>query len=169
MRRLLLLTLFICCLPACLLASTSSADDYVIRIDTFGFVDKPSADKDPEEATLRSIVVMAHPNAAFHAKVTEGKETLIMNGHLQPSDNGTFKIRIHYTFSIDTGVTVITENGLPDPLPSIMEFETTVDVAVGDPVTVGGLNSTSKTPGNDEIQSRQRCVLVLEQYVPAID
>ena len=142
----------------------------MIRIDTLGFVDQSAADNDPEKAILRSIEVTAHPDAAFHARVNVGKETLTVDGHLHPSDNGTFKVRIHYTYSIDTGVAVITgKNGSPEPLPSVMAFKTTVDVAVGDPVVVGQFNTTSKTPGKDEIQSRERCVLVLEQYVPAID
>ena len=90
MNRLALLVFVVHC--SC--ASTTIADDYLLRLDTIEHTDKPASGKDPKESVLRSIEVIAQPHSAFHGKVKIGSQTLLLAGKLRPADSGGFNIQI---------------------------------------------------------------------------
>lgn len=148
-------------------AAAAVADDYLLRLDTIGYVDKPASEKDPKEIVLRSIEVIARPQSTFYGKVNTGSQSLTLVGKLCPTDNGGFDVHIKYICSIDTGTTVLMEDGRRQPLPDTTMVETNVTITVSDSVTIGGIDTTKEQSGNAKQRSKTRHVLILSQYEPA--
>ena len=165
MNRFILLAFAVHC--SC--AAATIADDYLLRVDTIGYVDKLASEKAPVETILRSIEVVARPRSAFHGKVNTGTQTLVVAGNLRPADSGGFVVQIRHVYSVDTGRSVPTEDGGRKPLRDTTVTQTIVTVADGDSVTLGGSDTTSSRPGKPTLRSRTRCVLVLAKYEPTDD
>ncbi len=165
MNRSLLLAFAVCF--SC--NSAAIADDYLLRIDTIGYIDKPASEKDPKETNIRSIEVVARPESAFHSKVSTGNQTLFVVGKLLRAENGGYHVQIRYVHSIDTGISVATEDGGRKPVPDTTEIQTTTTVAVGDTVTIGGFETNASGSGKPDRHSKTRCVLVLAKYEPPIE
>ena len=124
----------------CSCVSATVADDYLLRIDTVGYVDRPAAEKHPKKTVLRSIEVIARPQSAFHGKTKIGaQQSLTLTGKLSPADNGKFAVQFRYVHSIDTGVTVPTEDGKPKPLLGMDMIQTSLTIALDESLTIGGL------------------------------
>ena len=158
MNRFILLAIAV----ACSWASAAFAGDYLVRVDTMGYVDRPAAEKDPKETILRSIEVVARPGAVFHCKVRIGThQTLTLTGKLRPVDKGNFVIEFQHVYTIDTGVTVPTEGGKRKPLLDTTTTQTMIAVPLDVPVVIGGLDIQS---GKPKVKSRQRWVLRLTKY-----
>ncbi len=151
----------------CLCCSATNADDYLLRVETLGYVDK--SEKDPKEMILRSIEVVARPDSAFLSKVNTGTQTLLVAGKLRPADSGGFNVQIRYVYSIDTGITVPTEDGGRKSVLCKSATQTIITIAVGDSVTIGGLETTASESGEPKLKSKARCVLVLTKYEPTDD
>ncbi|MFN0195934.1 MAG: hypothetical protein ACKVT0_04270, partial [Planctomycetaceae bacterium] len=169
MKRLILLAFAV----ASSLGSATHADDYLLRIDTVGYVDIPADEKDPKETTLRSIEVVAHPESTFHSKVTTkvstGWERLKVKGKFRPADDGGFEMQINYDYSIDTEQGVTTEDGVWIPNRDTMSLSTTVAFVAGeDSVTLRGpIETTKNEEGKPELRSKIQFVLHLSKYTPA--
>jgi len=162
MNRFILIALAVQC--SC--AAATNADDYLLRVDTIGYVDEPASEKAPKETVLRSIEVVARPESAFHSKVTTGPQTLVMAGNLRRDDDGGFVVQIRYAHSVDTGNTVPTEDGGREPVPGKTAAQTTVKVALGDSVTLGRFETEEGAPGKRRLKSKAMYVLVLTKYEP---
>ena len=149
----------------CSCASTTIADDYLLRLDTIGYIDRPAAEKHPKETVLRSIEIVVRPQSAIYGKVRIGtKQTLTLTGKLSPTDNCRFSLQIRYVHSIDTGITVPTEDGKRKPLPDTTAIHTTATLALGDPVTIAGSEAKTTQSGKPKDKSKRRYVLVLTKY-----
>ena len=130
--------------------AAAHADDYLLRLDTIGFVDAPASEKDPKETIFRSIEVVVRPKSAFYSKVEMGtQKKLTLAGKLSPADDGGFHVQIRYAYSIEAGTTRI---------------ETIASIAVGEPHTIGGLEKKSSVSGKPTQVSKTRYVLVLAKY-----
>ena len=162
MNRFILLAFAVYCSSG----ATTIADDYFLRLDTIGYVDKPASEKNRKETILRSIEVIARPQSAFHGKVTIGTQTLSLAGELRPADNGGFNVQIRYLYSIDTGTTVPTEDGGRKSVPDTSTIQTSIAISVGESVTIGGLETKTSESGKPKLKSKARCVLVLTKYEP---
>ncbi len=161
MNRFILLAFVV----QCLCASIAIADDYLLRLDTIGYVDRPAAEKHPKETVLRSIEVVARPGSVFHGKVRVGTvQTLTLTGKLSPADKGGFTLLIRYVHSIDSGVTVLTEDGKRKPLLDTTAFHTTIAISLGDPVTIAGASSKTSQFGKPKVKSKTRYVFRLSKY-----
>ena len=162
MNGSVLLAVAVCC--SC--GSITNVDEYLLRVDTVGYVDKPTSEQDPKETVLRSIEVVARPQSSFHSKVNIGTETLVVDGKLRPADGGGFEVWIRYLYSNDTGVSVPTEGGGRKSLPDTSAIETQIAVAVGDSIDLGGGETTVSESGKPERRSKTRYILVLTKYTP---
>ncbi len=140
-------------------------DEFLLRIDGIGSID--SSEESPKEIVLHSIQALARPNQTFHSKVKVGSETLMMSGRLHQVD-GEFRVQIRYKHSVDTGTVIRGES-----LSNETSVNTTVVVAVGKSVVIGGFTATSDvTTDKTEIsrdKSNKRCVLFLSKYQPAAE
>lgn len=149
--------------------ATAIADDYVLRLDTMGYVDKPATEKKPKERVLHSIEVVARPKSPFRGKLTIGTQTLSLAGELRPDDKGGFIARIRYVHSVELDGMVPDENGGWKPRIGTTAIQSSVAISVGEPVTVGGLDTQACNSGKAEVKSRTRCVLVLTKYEPTAE
>ena len=165
MKRLILSILAVHC--SC--AATTLADDYLLRLDTIGYVNNPASDKPPKETILGSIETIARPRSAFHGKVKIGAQTLMLSGELHPADNGHFNVQLRYTHSIDRGMTVPTECGGLEPVLDASSLSTTLTIALGTPVLVGGSETETKQVGEATKASKARHVLLLTEYDATAD
>jgi hypothetical protein len=148
------------------LPEATIGDDYVIRVETIGYIDKPAAEAKPKETVLRAIEVVAQPESTFYGKVNVGKHTLLVAGELLTAKTGGFHVHIHYVHSLDRGVTVPSRNGKPKRVLDTSSLQTNIAVSLGKPVTLGGLDTSIGTsdPQPRDTKSRIRYVLVFNKY-----
>lgn len=161
--------------------ATTLAEDYLLRVDTIGFINEPVSEgdsfvkgileKDPKDRTLKSMEVVVSPGSTFHSKVKVGPQTLTLAGKLRPAEGGRFHVEVRYQDVIDTGTTVLMENG-PEPVLDISSFGTGVEIALDTPITAAGTKTTASTTSEPVIPTRStqiRYVLTLTKYVPTAD
>lgn len=160
MNRFILLA----CAIHCSSAATTIVDDYLLRLDTIGYSDKPASEKDPKETILHSVEVVARPQAAFHGKVSIGTQTLTLTGKLCPAEKGTFTLHIRYSHSNDTGITVPTEGGKRKPVLTESSIHTTAAIVPDNPVTIAGSETRTQQPGKPKRRSKRRYVALLSKY-----
>ncbi len=153
----------------CSTCSVTNADDFLLRVDTIGYIDKPASEKDPQETILRSIEVVAHPESAFYSKVKTGTQTLAVKGKLRSADSGGFNLQIRYVCSIETGIGVPTNDGGWESVPDATEIQTNITIALGESVMLGGFETKESGSGKPECHSKTRCVVVLARYEPTDD
>ena len=146
----------------------ASGEEYLLRLDTVGYIDQPAAEKAPKEMTIRSIEVIAVPDVPFRAKVQLGKETITFSGKLKPSENGTFTAAIRYRYRRETGNTVRIKNQV---VPSLDEtsLQTRIGITLGEAVLTGALKSRASQPDNPSVKSKIMHRLVLTKYKRADD
>jgi len=101
MVRSILLVLALLCSHS----ATIRGDDYLLRIDTMGYVDR--SDEIPKEILLHSIEIVVRPQSPFRCKVVVCAETLVVAGKLSPVDHGDFNVQIRFAHSVDTGIRVL--------------------------------------------------------------
>ncbi len=157
-----LLAMVICCTWA----SSAIAEDYLLRIDAIGFVDRPASEKDLPEKTLQSVEVVVRPDSTFHTKTIIGAETVIVSGKLCPKDKGGFSLQIRYEHTVDTGIILPNEEGIKKPLLDIMAVQTSIDLAIDESVALGGCETKVGDMVNPEKHSKTRIVSVLTKYTP---
>ena len=165
MNRSMLFAIAVCCASA---TANASAEDYLLRLETTGYVDRPLAEVDPQEVVLRSIEVVARPGSPFRAKVIMGKETLTFAGKLHPAKDGAFRVEMRYEYSIDTGAKTVSPDGRIVASPSSTSAQTGLYVTVGKLTTVNELHTLEKTCGR-QLQSVERVVLLLSKTEPEMD
>ena len=150
-----------------LCTSSAVAEDYLLRVDAIGFVDRPASEKDLPEATLRSVEVVVRPDSTFHTKTIIGAETVIVSGKLCPKDKGGFSLQIHYEHTVvDTGIILPNEEGIMKPLLHIMSANTTIAIAIDESVVLGGIETKQRETSNPEKHSKTRLVSVLTKHTP---
>jgi len=147
-------------------AAAAIADDYVLRVDTVGYVNRPASEENPKEVVLRSIEVIARRQSTFYGKVKIGSQSLTLVGKLSPAEKGGFNVHIKYICSIDSGTTVPIEDGRRKPLPATTTVKTNVTITIGKPVTIGSLETTTEQPGKPKQKSKTRHIMILAKYEP---
>ena len=150
----------------CALSEATIGDDYVLRVETVGYIDKPAAEAKPKESVLRTIEVVARLDSKFYGKVNVGKHTLLVAGELLTTKTGGFHVHIHYVHTLDTGVTIPIQNGKRKRVLDTSSLQTQMAVSLGKPVTLGGCEYSSGTsdPQPRHTKSKIRYVLVLNKY-----
>ncbi len=160
MRPIILLAAVSCTLnPVAVLA-----EEYIVRLETVGYVDRPMSEEASEEVTLRSIEVVARVGAAFHGKVAVRKETLRLTGELRPASDGRFTVEFRYEYKIDTGTFGPTADGGWERKFAGDELLNTATLALDDPVAISGSDTVSGFADGRQLKSKLRDVLVVTRY-----
>ena len=146
MNRSIVLAMVVCC--SC--ASFAVAEDYLLRVDAIGFVDRLPAEKDLPETTLRSVEVVVRPDSPFHTKTIIGAETVIVSGKLCPKDKGGFSLQILYMRTVDTGIRLPNELGIKKPSLDTTALHTTNAIAIDESFALGGFETKTGDSGNPE-------------------
>ncbi len=164
MSRWLWLGCFVLCLTA-----TASGEEYVLHLDTVGYIDQPAAAEAPKETTIRSIEVLVQPNQPFRMKLQSGKETITFSGKFEPSKDknikSDFTIAIKYLYEFDSGARVAVAKNRTKPVPDITSFNTTLGINVNEPINATEfITAGNKQPGKP-LKSKVRFVLVLKRHI----
>gem|GEM_PF-2080891 len=148
----------------CSFATAIYSDDYVLRIDTMGYVD--ASGKEPRETLLHSIETVVRPQVPFRCKAIFGTKTLNVAGKLLPADHGEFRVQIRYTHAVETGIPVLVKDGVYNPVDDVTAVETTVTMAVGESVPIAGFKTTVSQPSTPQRETKTRCILSLTECEP---
>jgi hypothetical protein len=152
----------------CVSTSATIADDYLLRLESIGYVDAPSTEDSPKETVFRSIEIVARSESTFYGKVKTGRQTLQLAGELRAAERDTFRVNIHYIHATDTGRITLTDDGKQTPVLDTSSLRTTVVISLGKPLSLGGLEGSTVTQGAKakHTKSKIRHVLVLTQHNP---
>lgn len=149
--------------------TTATADEYLLRVDAIGYLDKSVTEVAPKETVLRSIEVVVRPDTAFHSKVITGKQTLAVSGKLRSTDDGRFDVQIRHVYAVDTGITVATKDLGRESVVDGTTMQTGIKITVGDPLTLGCVGSTTREADKPARRSETRYVLSLTKHTPDTD
>ncbi len=146
--------------------SATFADDYLLRVETTGFVDEPVAETKPKETVLRAVEVVVRPDLPFYGKLEMGKRTLLLVGKLRATEDGTFDVHLRYVDTLDMGETISTKSGKPRRVLKTSACESNVSVPLGKRVILGGLETRlgAFDPKRKDTQTKMYHVLVLDKY-----
>lgn len=97
------------CLLILLATTPGLAADYIIRVETTGYVDaelKPDS-PDPEDDTLRTVETLCRIGQPFLARMKVGNETTTLKGVLRNSDDpkSDFSVGVTYSHIVDLSST----------------------------------------------------------------
>ena len=166
MFKTLLLAMVICCSWA----SSAIADDYLLRVDEIGFVDRLPAEKDLPETTFRSVEIVVRPDSTFHTKTITGPETVIVSGKLRSKESGGFSLDIVYEHTVvDIEIILPNEEGIQKPLRHTTRVNTTIAIAVDESVVLGGNETKHGEPSHPIKHSKTRITSVLTKHKPHQD
>lgn len=138
---------------ACQFANAAIADDYIVRVDTIGYIDRPATEEKLTETVLQSIEVVTDANLRFHGKVTLGARTLQLRGKLTLSDTGDVFVQIRYADCVELSETVLTETGKSEPLLDESKIQSGISIPLGKPTTIGGFENTKTQTQNAATKS----------------
>jgi len=166
MMRSTLIGVAMCCVTS----ATAYANDYIVRVECIGYLDKPATDKRPLEAVLRSIEVIARAESPFHGKMILGDKTLVLRGELKPAKNGRFDVEVdvRYLQSPKTDPTGPVEHARTEVIRVLHALKTSAVLDLDEPVIIGRTKLSTPINGSNEpsIQTRIRHMLVITKYKP---
>lgn len=147
-------------------ASAVTGNDYILRIDTLDHAVAPVSETEPHKAPVCSIEVFARPRLPYHGRVSVGAATVSVSGDLRAADNDKFVAQFEFEHSVDTGKTILGDDGTQEPVIDRSLVRTSVTLPIGASVDIGGLFvKDAKTR-----QTRQiRHVVTLSRYEPLKD
>ncbi len=165
MNRLIVATFVMASFAGCV----ANADDYyTVRVDTVGYIDSHQMDEQPTEAVLSSIEVVTRPGSPFQGKVILGTRTILLRGKVEPRDSGGFLVSIRYSDSVETGNTILAEDGKTTPVLNESKCRTSITAVPGTPITLSRLEATRTERADTEspvtTRSKRTLVLHLEKY-----
>ncbi len=146
-------------------------EDYLLRVDVIGFVDRLPAEKDQPEQTLRTVEVVVRPDSTFHTKIKTGPETVIVSGKLRSKDNGGFSLDIVYDSRvvIDPRTMVPNEDRIKKTVIDTTMVNTTIAIAVDESVALAGFELKQGEPSHPDKHSKTRFAFVLTKHKPHQD
>lgn len=164
-------------LLGCLIAgitATASAEEYLLRLESVGYIDQPETDSAPKETILRSLETLVEPNKPFRVKLQAGKETITFFGKLRPSPEENaktdFEVEMMYEYrrELETGTTIVDPENrkIYKPAFRTRRVNTSLGIDVGQPVETSKLVSLRQKPPGQRVKSQFRCVLTLNKYDP---
>lgn len=138
------------------------ADDYVLCLDTVGYVNAPTNEEQPKGTVIRSIEAVARPQTDFYSKAAlDTKQSLLLSGEITSLGAGKFKVSLRHVYSHSTGVISGPKKGGHRPEPDIEELRTVVTVTVGKPITLGETATISNHENGGRTKTVHRHVLLL--------
>lgn len=89
------------------LSSAAFGGDYLLRLETVGYVAQPIDDRVPTEAPLRSMELLVRPGQRFYARTTMGEHSVMARGQLNAvGANEQFSVQLEFRQERDTGINV---------------------------------------------------------------
>ncbi|MAG93024.1 MAG: hypothetical protein CMJ48_04675 [Planctomycetaceae bacterium] len=145
---------------------TTGATDFVLRVETTGFVDEPVADTKPKETVLRAIEVVVRPDSRFYGKLEMGKRSLLLVGEIHAAKDGTFDVHVRYVDTLETDETIPTTTGKPQRVLQTSSTKTQVTATLGERVILGGFETSvvAFNPKRKHTQTKRYDVLVINKY-----
>ena len=146
-----------------------TADDYLLRLETTGFRDRPQNEKLPAQEILESIEIVARINQPFYGNSTIGSAKISINGMVEQLNDGRFRAQIRYRRSTDSGESIKGPNGLQIPITKSTNINTTAIVELQKPAELGKDDGINRTQDGTELKTKTRSVLSLVKFDPAKD
>ena len=151
-----------------LLACTCvKADDYLLRLETTGFRDRPQHENQPTQEILESIEIVARVSQPFYGNSTIGSARISINGILEQLKDGRFRVQIRYRKSTDSGESIPGPNGLKIPITKSTNINTTAIVELQKTAELGKDDGITRTQDGTELETKTRSVLSLVKFDPA--
>jgi hypothetical protein len=158
---------FLPAISVILLAATCvNADDYLLRIETIGFRDRPQREEEPTQEILESIEIVTRVNQPFYGSSTIGAAKISINGRLEQSKDGSFRVQFRYRKSRYSGESITGPKGLENPATESKEINLTSRVELQRAVELGGGDKVTTTQDGSVLRTKTRSVLSLVKYDP---
>lgn len=151
------------------LCTSLTADDYLLRLETTGFRDRPQSEKLPAQEILESIEIVARINQPFYGNCTIGSAKISIKGMVEQLNNGRFRAQIRYRRSTDSGESIKGPNGVQIPVTKSTNINTTVIVELQKPAELGKDDAIKYTEDGKELKTKTRSVLSLVKFDPVKD
>ena len=148
------------------IAVAAGAEEYVVQVETLGYLNAPAAAAAPAEVPLRSVELVCRPDVLSRSDVKTGNERLTLNATLHRKSNNVFSLDIDYFYSIDTGDSYIDLSGACVKRADGTRAQTEMSVQMGSPAVLGGLITTRRNADDVERVSITRIVVHLRNYEP---
>jgi hypothetical protein len=132
--------------------------EYLVRVETVGYVNVPDSEQNPKEDLLRSFEAVCRPSTPVQCTAVVGKETIRLKLLLRPAkENDRFSVDIDYECSVDTGSTIPDKHGGRMKAPEVESAATNITARLNEPVGLGGL-ICSKTDrvGKQQVTSKSK-------------
>jgi len=177
-------------LAFCLCVGSLAAEDYLLKIETHGYIDavvpddfklneslpdpqsgKPPARREgePEQKLLRSIEVIVRPDADFRTKSVNGKQTIRLTGRMTSKGDGKFDVTFRHAMLTISDTTVLVEEGVEEPIINITEMQTQITADLDQSVMLGDSLSATQTKDGIKRVTKNTSRLKLTRYEPSDD
>lgn len=143
------------------------ADDYLLRLETTGFRDRPQNEKQTTQEILESIEIVARANQRFYGNSTIGSARISINGILEQLNDGRFRVQIRYRKTTDSGISMPGPNGLQIPITFSTRIDTTAIVELQKTAELGKDDRIKRIQDGTELKTETRSVLSLVTFDPA--
>lgn len=151
------------------LCTSLSADDYLLRLETTGFRDRPQNEKLPAQEILESIEIVARINQPFYGNSTIGLSKISINGMVEQLNDGRFRAQIRYRRSMDSGESIKGPNGLQIPITKSTNINTTAIVELQKPAELGKDDLIKRNQDGTALKTKTQSGLSLVKFDPAKD
>ena len=154
-----------------LLASTCTrAEDYLLRLETSGFRDRPQQEQQEQQLAptiLESIEIVARVNQPFYGNTTIDSVKISISGILEQLNDGRFRVQIRSRKSTTSGESVLGPNGLQLPITKSTNIDTSTIVELNKAAELGKDNGAFVSKNGEELITKTRSVLFLQKFVPS--
>lgn len=158
-----------------LMSAPALATDYIIRVETTGYVDAVVEENspEPEERSLRTIETLCRLDEPFRARMTVSNETMTLSGVLRKSDIPDTDFYVEITHSHQVRDRESAPVGSPVNRKPVYMTSATMRLALIEGVSLkhGGLLSSSTTATDERSKpltkkSKMFCIVTVEEYDP---
>ncbi len=151
-----------------LLASTCTrAEDYLLRLETSGFRDRPQQEQQLAPTILESIEIVARVNQPFYGNTTIDSAKISISGILEQLNDGRFRVQIRSRKSTASDEFAPGPNGVKMPIIKSTNIDTSAIVELKKTAELGKDNSVSRSRNGLELMTKTRTVLILEKFDPS--
>lgn len=159
----------IICLFLTLVASNAFAGDYLLEIEKVVTTsvkqrDRPASKK---TETVRSIATLCRLGETFRVRSAFGSESLFAAGELTKTANGTLRLHIRVTETLDSGYSIELKNGKQKPLLTRRKTDTQIVITPNVPLEIGRIDShvTNGDAAQTQKSNTVHTVVTLTKFV----
>ena len=160
------------CLLIILAATPAMGGDYLLTVERVETVTtEEEGHSHVEKTSQQTLEVLCRPGMPFLGRVIEGPETTTVAGELQEVKDGKVRIKISFSHSVDTGLTVLTPSGVREKVMNFRSTRTTVELVPGVPLISSGIISRKmdETTGGAVESTEQSVRILVRKHPPAVE